>query len=162
MNEAHVLNLITGLNSHKATGLDGLPARFVIDSADIICKPLTHIINLSIQSGVFPCDMKKANITPIYKKKAKTDAGNYRPVSILNIISKIIEKIACEQLTGYLDSNNLLYELQSAASAHHFQLIDSCLIHLSDFIRNQQDKGHFTGMVQARVQGEGPKGPGPP
>ena len=90
VNEEHVLNLITGLNSHKATGLDGLPARFVIDSADIICKPLTHIINLSIQSGVFPCDMKKAKVTPIYKKKAKTDAGNYRSVSILNIISKII------------------------------------------------------------------------
>ena len=101
VNEEHVLNLIMGLNSHKATGLDGLPARFVIDSADIICKPLTHIINLSIQSRVFPCDMKKAKITRIYKKKAKTDAGNYRPVSILNIISKIIEKIACE-LIQYL------------------------------------------------------------
>ena len=150
VNEEHVLNLIMGLNSHKATGLDGLPARFVIDSADIICKPLTHIINLSIQSGVFPCDMKKAKITPIYKKKAKTDAGNYRPVSILNIISKIIEKIACEQLTGYLDSNNLLYELQSGFRSSFST--DSCLIHLSDFIRKQQDKGHFTGMVILDLQ----------
>ena len=94
--------------------------------------------------------MKKAKITPIYKKKAKTDAGNYRPVSILNIISKIIEKIACEQLTGYLDSNNLLYELQSGFRSSFST--DSCLIHLSDFIRKQQDKGHYTGMVILDLQ----------
>ena len=92
--------------------------------------------------------MKKAKITPIYKKKAKTDADNYRPVSILNIISKIIEKIACEQLTGYLDSNNLLYELQSGFRSSFST--DSC--HLSDFIRKQQDKGHFTGMVILDLQ----------
>ena len=42
--------MLTGLNSHKATGLDGMPARFIIDKADIMCGPLTHIINLSIQS----------------------------------------------------------------------------------------------------------------
>ena len=94
--------------------------------------------------------MKKAKITPIYKKKAKTDAGNYRPVSILNIISKIIEKIACEQLTGYLDSNNLLYELQSGFRSSFST--DFCLIHLSDFIRKQQDKGHFTGIVILDLQ----------
>ena len=135
MNEEHVFKLIKGLNSHKATGLDGMLARFVIDSADIICKPLTHIISLSIQSGVFPCDMKKAKITPIYKKNAKTDAGNYRPVSILNVISKIILKIAYEQLTGitgYLVSNSLLHELQSGFRSSFST--DSCLIHLAAFI----------------------------
>ena len=46
-----------------------MPARFLIDRADTICEPLT---NLSIQSEEFPCDMKSANINPIYKKKAKT------------------------------------------------------------------------------------------
>ena len=137
VSKEHVLKMLIGLNSHKATGLDGMPARFIIDSANIICKPLCHIVNLSIQSGEFPCDIKKAKITPIYKKKAKTEAGNYRPVSVLSIISKIIEKIACEQLTEYLDSNSLLYELQSGFRSSFST--DSCLIHLSDFIRKQQD-----------------------
>ena len=145
VSKEHVHKMLIGLNSHKATGLDGMPARFIIDSADIICKPLCHIVNLSIQSGEFPCDIKKAKITPIYKKKAKTEAGNYRPVSILSTISKIIEKIACEQLTEYLDSNRLLYELQSDFRSSFST--DSCLIHLSDFIRKQQDKGYYTGMV---------------
>ena len=121
VSKEHVHEMLIGLNSHKATGLDGMPARFIIDSADIICKPLCHIVNLSIQSGEFPCDIKKAKITPIYKKKAKTEAGNYRPVSVLNIISKIIEKIACEQLTEYLILIDC-YMNCSLASAHHFQL----------------------------------------
>ena len=58
VSKEHVHKMLTGLNSHKATGLDGMPAQFIIDSADIICEPLTHIINLSIQSGEFPGDMK--------------------------------------------------------------------------------------------------------
>ena len=58
--------MLIGLNSHKATGLDGMPARVIIDSANIICKPLCHIVYLSIQSGEFPCDIKKTKITPIY------------------------------------------------------------------------------------------------
>ena len=44
----------------KYTGLDGMPARFIIDNANIICKPLCHIVNLSIQSGEFPCDIIKS------------------------------------------------------------------------------------------------------
>ena len=50
--------MLIGLSSHKATGLDGIPARFIIDSTDIICKLLCHIVNLSIQSGGVPCEIK--------------------------------------------------------------------------------------------------------
>ena len=71
------------------------------------------------------------------------------PSSVL-AISKIIEKIACEQLTEYLDSNRLLYELQSGFRSSFST--DSCLIHLSDFIRKQQDKGYYTGMVILDLQ----------
>ena len=49
----------------KATGLDGLPAKFIIDSAESIVKPLTYIVNLSIESGVFPDDLKRGKIVPI-------------------------------------------------------------------------------------------------
>ena len=60
VSKKHVLKMLIDLNLHKATGLDGMPARFIIDSANIICKPLCHIVNLSIQSGEFPCDIKKS------------------------------------------------------------------------------------------------------
>ena len=121
VSKEHVHKMLIGLNSHKATGLDGMPARFIIDSADIICKPLCHIVNLSIQSGEFPCDIKKAEITPIYKKKAKTEAGNYRPVSVLSIISKIIAKLPVNsRLNTWIPID--CYMNCSLASAHHFQL----------------------------------------
>ena len=65
-------------NSCKATGLelDGLPAKFIIDRAESIVGPLAYIVNLSIRSGVFPDDLKRAKIVPIYKKKAKIEPGN--------------------------------------------------------------------------------------
>ena len=81
VSEEKIMKLLTGLNSCKATGLDGLPAKFIIDNAESIVKPLTYIVNLSIESGVFPDDLKRAKIVPIYKKKAKTKPDNYRPVS---------------------------------------------------------------------------------
>ena len=83
---------------HKATGLDGLQAKFLIDSAQSIKKPLTDIINISIISGLFLKELKKAKVIPIHKKNSKVEHGNYRPVSILSIISKIFERVVCEQL----------------------------------------------------------------
>ena len=67
----HVHKMLIGLNSHKATGPDGMPARFIIDSADIICKRLCHIVNLSIQSGEFPCDIKKNKNNSNLQEKGK-------------------------------------------------------------------------------------------
>ena len=145
-----MLKLLTELNSQKATGLDGLPAKFLKDGASTIAKPLTHIINMSITSGQFPKELKCAKIVPIYKKKLKTDPGNYRPVSILSIISKIFEKVVCEQLSEYLECNNLMYDLQSGFRQNFST--DSCLIHLSDYILNNQDKGEYTGMVVIDLQ----------
>ena len=71
VSKEHVLKMLIGLNSHKATGLDGMPARFIIDSANIICKPLCHIVNLSIQSGEFPCDIKKLKLLQFTRKRLK-------------------------------------------------------------------------------------------
>ena len=140
----------TGLNSCKATGLDGLPAKFIIDSAESIVKPLTYIVNLSIESGVFPDDLKRAKIVPIYKKKAKTEPGNYRPVSVLSIMSKVMERVICEQLNDFIEKHDYLYELQSGFRSSYST--DSCLIHLSDHILKQQDKGQYTGMVILDLQ----------
>ena len=71
VSKEHVLKMLIGLNSHKATGLDGMPARFIMDNANIICKPLCHIVNLSIQSGEFPCDIKKLKLLLFTRKRLK-------------------------------------------------------------------------------------------
>ena len=81
VSKEHVHKILIGLSSHKATGLDGMPARFIIDSADIICKPLCHIVNLSIQSGEFPCDIKKATRK---RQKLKQAIIDQYPSSVLS------------------------------------------------------------------------------
>ena len=130
VSKEHVLKMLIGLNSHKATGLDGMPARFIIDSANIICKPLCHILNLSIQSGEFPCDTKNLKLLLFTRKRQKLKQAIIDQYAYSVLSQKIIEKIACEQLTEYLDFNSLLYELQSGFRSSFST--DSCLIHLSD------------------------------
>jgi len=74
------------LNPNKSTGLGN------IDGACVLQKPITYLVNLSLSSGVVPEDMKVARVCPIFKKNSRLDVGNYRPVSILIIIFKILEK----------------------------------------------------------------------
>ena len=83
-------------------------------------------------------------------KNSRSDLGNYRPVSILCIFSKILEKVVYTQLESYLVKGNLLYEFQSGFRPLYST--DSCLIHLSDFIRLNMDKGLYTGMVLLDLQ----------
>ena len=81
---------------------------FIIDSAESIVKLLTYIVNLSIESGVFPDDLKRAKIVPIYKKKAKTEPGNYQPVSVLSIMSKVMERVIFEQLNDFIEKHEYM------------------------------------------------------
>ena len=81
------MTYLNSLSPNKATGLDGIPARFIKDSSSIIAGPLCHIINLSIIQGVIPDDLKSARVVPLYKKNDKTDVSNYRPVSIFFLAS---------------------------------------------------------------------------
>ena len=92
--------IINKMGSSKATGLDNLPERFVKDSASFIVKPLTHVINISITSGCVPADLKLARVVPLYKKKNKIDCGNYHPVSILSIVSKVFERVVYNQINA--------------------------------------------------------------
>ena len=142
--------ILCKLNSSKATGLDLLSPRFVKDGASLIMSPLTHILNLSLKSGELPDDIKAARVTPIHKKNSKLDAGNYRPVSILSTISKLFEKIVYNQLDDYLRAHKLLYEYQSGFRSAYST--DTCLANLTDYIKQEQDKGRYIGMFLLDLQ----------
>ena len=109
----HVSKILHSMSSSKATGLDEIPAKYLKDGSSVISKLLTHIINLSITTGSIPDDLKMARIVPLYKKNSKTHVGNYRPISVLSVISKVFEKVVFMQLSDYLSENRLLYEFQS-------------------------------------------------
>ena len=113
VSEKKVLKYFLKLGANKATGLDGIPARFIKDSASIVTVPIAHIINLSAITGVVPDDLKSARVVPLFKKNDSTETGNYKPVSILNIASKIVERVIYDQFEGYLFKNKLLFEYQS-------------------------------------------------
>ena len=70
--------------------------------------PLRKLINFSFQRGVFPTAEKYGKVIPIYKSEDRSSFDNYRPISILNTVSKVIEKIVYEQISDYLEENELL------------------------------------------------------
>ena len=138
------------LNENKSTGLDGISPRFLKDGADILCTPIMHIINLSISSSVVPTEFKSARVTPLFKKNSKLEVGNYRPVSVLSTVSKILERAVYKQLNEYLQNNGLLYRLQSGFRQYYST--NTCLVYLTDLVKYQIAAGNYVGMVALDVQ----------
>ena len=88
-----VENLLSNLNPHKAAGPDNIPSKFLKATAHYISPLLTFIFQSSISQGKLPAEWKYANIVPIYKKGSKTEAANYRPISLTSICCKTLEHI---------------------------------------------------------------------
>ena len=84
-----------------------------------ISQPLVYIFNLSLQSGLCPDSMKIAKVSPVYKKGSKLDPGNYRPISVLPILSKVFEKLINNRLMKYLNKNDLLFKHQYGFKEKH-------------------------------------------
>jgi len=150
VSENFVYKELCSLNTSKSTGLDDIPARFLKDAAPVVKLPITFLINMSISEGKVPDDLKFAKVKPIFKKKDRLMPENYRPISILSIVSKILEKAVFIQLEQHLKRNNLMYEFQSGFR-NSFST-DSCLIHLVDHVRTQTANGLYTGMVLLDLQ----------
>ena len=133
------------LKTNKAVGLDKLSARLLKDASDVIAPILTGLINKSFADGVFPGIWKSAKVTALFKDGDKSLKDNYRPISILPTISKIIERSAHVQLSSFLEENRLLSQSQFG-----FRLkrsTSTVLIAFTDEILESMDKGCVTGAV---------------
>ena len=150
ISEEFVFKELCQLNAQKSTGIDKISPIFLKDGANEIKGAITFIINLSIDTNSVPDEMKFAKVKPLFKKGSRLDAGNYRPVSILPIVSKILERAVYNQIVGYLDKNNLLYENQSGFRKAYST--DTCLINLTDQIKLDISKGLYVGMVMIDLQ----------
>ena len=109
--ENEVKNIIL-LLKNSAAGWDGYDALIIKQIKDFIISPFTHICNLSITIGVFPQQMKIANIVPIYKSGDNTLFNNYRPVSVLPLFSKVLERIVYNRLIEFFNKHNVIYDYQ--------------------------------------------------
>ena len=113
VNREDILKILLDIKPEKAAGIDGISGRFLKDGALILAEPISQISNLSIKLSVFPSEFKTAKLKLLYKKGSKTDPKNYRPISLLPIISKIIERVVYNQTESFLNDKNVLYRYQS-------------------------------------------------
>ena len=108
-----ILNILKDLNPSKAAGLDNLSGKFLKDGTDILARPISQLCNLSIKLDSFPRSCKIAKVKLLFKKGSKTDPQNYHSISLLPILSKIIERIIHDQTQEFLSKNKILYRFQS-------------------------------------------------
>ena len=114
IDDEYVLNAISRLEKGKASGPDKVSVSLVQDAAKSISYPLALIYNSSLKNGVFPEIWKIAKITPIYKSGARTDVNNYRPISVISVFSRMLERISHDQLFEFLQKNDTLTDNQAA------------------------------------------------
>ena len=114
-----VVDALLAINPRKYMGEDNLDPFSINLSALIISKQITHIFNLSISSGTVPKVWKKAHVIPLHKGGDKSDLNNYRPISKLPCLAKILESVINTQLKTFLSSASILSPFQSGFSAGH-------------------------------------------
>lgn len=107
-----IRNIIASLNVNNSSGNELISSKSIKYLQNELIHPLTFLINLSISKGIFPACLKIATIIPIYKNGPKNDISNYRPISLLTTLSKILEKVIKKQVLTFLDSNKILSSTQ--------------------------------------------------
>ena len=112
VNDELVYKIINSLQISKACGLDGIGAKPLKMSIQSIVPFITKFINQSFSQGIYPDEWKCAKVLPVHKKGDTSDLNNYRPISILPTISKVVEKIAHQQLYKYLTERFILNKAQ--------------------------------------------------
>ena len=100
------------LKRNKAAGFDDLSSNIIIDAYDSLKNILFHVFKVSTKQGILRNSLKISKVTPIFKSGAEDNVSNYRPISILYVVSKVLERIMYNRVYNYLDSKGLLYEKQ--------------------------------------------------
>ena len=107
-----VFKLLSTHEVNTISGPDGISSMMLCGTAYAITPALTTLFNLSLNLCTIPDEWKKSNITPIHKSGDKSDASNYRPISLLSLISKILERCIHNRVMEFLHKNNLLSDCQ--------------------------------------------------
>lgn len=140
--ENEVKATIQSLKNTNSTGWDGISACFLKLALGSLSLPITLICNLCLSTGKFPDALKKSVVVPIYKSGDRDCISNYRPISLLPTIAKVLEKIINKRLKSYLEKNNLL-----STNQHGFRERKSTLNaaqQLTSFLVDKLDKNKKT------------------
>ena len=140
-----VLKIIKGLKNSKSTGVDYIDTTMIKLVASDILPALTHIVNLSMSESIFPNIWKHAKVIPLLKKDDPLLPKNYRPVSLLPILSKILEKAVFTQLVEYLDRHHLLSP--NHHGSRHSHNTATALIQMYDQWMQEMEENKLVGIM---------------
>ena len=105
-----IYNTIHSLNNKKSSGVDTIPSHFLKKASLVITPYLMHLFNVWFKNNLFPEVLKVSKVIRIYKPGGKTKVNNYRPISLLPSLSKVMEKLLIVRLSSFLNASGILYD----------------------------------------------------
>ena len=145
VNSIMVEDLISSLESKPCKDIYQVSTNLLKYVSKAISLPLTHVFNLSLDQGVFPEAFKLSRTVPIFKAGDPSDMNNYRPISCLPTMSKVLEKYVSNKLRSFLAINNLLYEFQFGFQAKTSTIHP--IMHIIDFISKGFNNNEYSVAV---------------
>ena len=136
-----ILLEIKRLKQNKSPGHDLIGSKVIKLCPEIFASNLSKIYNWGIQNGTYPEELKIAKVIALYKKGVKYDPNNYRPISLLSLFDKILEKILCRRLVSFLEHNKILYCYQYGFRKAYSTVL--ALIEITDYIKRLLDERNY-------------------
>ena len=134
-------DIISNIDTSKGTGPNSVPQQIIKEIKKSIAIPLSNMFNMSFSKGQCPNFLKISSVIPIYKKDSKLVVSNYRPISLLSNINKILEKLMFNRLYSFLESNKCIYDLQFGFRQKHST--NHALLSMTQQIKETIDKGNI-------------------
>lgn len=140
--ESEVHSFIMNLPNNSAAGVDGIKAEPLKAVSQYISLPLSHICNLILSTGVFPDKLKIARVSIIHKGGNENDLNNYRPISVLPIFSKVIERVLYVRITNFCSQENIITKQQYGFQKK--KSTEQALLSIKDKIINNFEQRYYT------------------
>ena len=140
-----MIRVCGGIKTSKRSNVDCISSFFLKVGISVLAPSLVQLFNLSLSLGRFPDNWKMARVAPIFKDGATDNKSNYRPISVLPVISRLFEKLIFDQLYDYLNRNQLIFLLKSAF--RKLNSILTCLLKSTNDWYLNIDKGRYTAAV---------------
>jgi hypothetical protein len=141
-NQVHICDIIKSLQPKNSCDIDGISTKLLQKLAIELSWPLAHIFNLSLTTGIFPSRLKASRTVPIFKAGRADLCDNYRSISLLSTLSKVLEKMVSVQLVNHLDRNKLLYEHQYGCQRN--KSTEHSIVHALNFIGQAMNDNKYT------------------
>ena len=137
-NKEEIKFILSSLDINKSTGPYSIPSKVLNMLKNDISEQLADLFNLSFTTGTFPTLLKTAKVIPIHKKDSKSNFTNYRPISLLSNLDKILEKLMHSRLSTFLNIKDIIYPLQFGFRQNYST--SYALIHLTETIEQVLDQ----------------------